>query len=69
MREGKKLYNVACIASTEEDGSCAPRLYRRCPATPTKKSCSPPTPRYARIILDGAQPHNGRARPHGIDSA
>jgi len=53
MTAGKTIYDRACIACHEADGSGAPRIYPPLPATPTCKSADPSS--TLRIILDGAQ--------------
>ena len=53
MAEGKKLYNGACIACHEADGSGAPRIYPPLPGNANLQSADPAS--TLRVILDGAQ--------------
>ena len=53
MAEGKKLYNGACIACHEADGSGAPRIYPPLPGNANLQSADPSS--TLRVILDGAQ--------------
>jgi mono/diheme cytochrome c family protein len=41
MAEGKKLYNGACIACHEADGSGAPRIYPPLPGNANLQSADP----------------------------
>ena len=53
MAAGKKLYNGACIACHEEDGSGAPRIYPPLPGNANLQSADALS--TLRIILDGAE--------------
>ncbi len=53
MAEGKKLYDGACIACHEDDGSGAPRIYPPLPGNANLQSADALS--TLRIILDGAQ--------------
>ena len=53
MAEGKKLYDGACIACHEEDGSGAPRIYPPLPGNANLQSADALS--TLRVILDGAQ--------------
>jgi len=53
MAQGKKLYDGACIACHEEDGSGAPRIYPPLPGNANLQSADALS--TLRIILDGAQ--------------
>ena len=53
MAEGKKLYDGACLACHEEDGSGAPRIYPPLPGNANLQSADALS--TLRIILDGAQ--------------
>jgi mono/diheme cytochrome c family protein len=53
MANGEKLYNGACIACHEIDGSGAPRIYPPLPGNANLQSADPTS--ALRIILDGAQ--------------
>ncbi len=53
MAAGQKLYNGACIACHEDDGSGAPRIYPPLPGNANLQSADPLS--TLRIILDGAQ--------------
>jgi mono/diheme cytochrome c family protein len=53
MAAGEKLYNGACIACHEEDGSGAPRIYPPLPGNANLQSADATS--TLRIILDGAE--------------
>jgi mono/diheme cytochrome c family protein len=53
MAEGRKLYNGACIACHEEDGSGAPRIYPPLPGNANLQSADATS--TLRVILDGAE--------------
>ena len=53
MATGEKLYNGACIACHEEDGSGAPRIYPPLPGNANLQSSDASS--TLRIILDGAE--------------
>jgi mono/diheme cytochrome c family protein len=53
MAAGQKLYNGACIACHEEDGSGAPRIYPPLPGNANLQSADALS--TLRIILDGAE--------------
>ena len=53
MAEGKKLYDGACIACHEADGSGAPRIYPPLPGNANLQSADASS--TLRIILDGAE--------------
>src|SRR6266404_2994290 len=53
MAEGKKLYNGACLACHENDGSGAPRIYPPLPGNANLQSADALS--TLRIILDDAQ--------------
>lgn len=53
MATGEKLYNGACIACHEEDGSGAPRIYPPLPGNANLQSSDASS--ALRIILDGAE--------------
>jgi mono/diheme cytochrome c family protein len=53
MSAGKALYDRACIACHEADGSGAPRIYPPLPGNANLQSADPAS--TLRIILDGAQ--------------
>jgi len=53
MTDGEKIYNGACIACHEADGSGAPRIYPPFPGNANLQSADPTS--TLRIILDGAQ--------------
>ena len=53
MAAGKKLYNGACIACHEEDGSGAPRIYPPLPGNANLQSADALS--TLRVILDGAE--------------
>ena len=53
MADGEKLYNGACIACHEDDGSGAPRIYPPLPGNANLQSADASS--TLRIILDGAQ--------------
>jgi mono/diheme cytochrome c family protein len=53
MAHGEKLYNGACIACHEVDGSGAPRIYPPLPSNANLQSADPSS--TLRIILDGAE--------------
>ena len=53
MSAGKALYDRACIACHEADGSGAPRIYPPLPGNANLQSADPSS--TLRIILDGAQ--------------
>jgi mono/diheme cytochrome c family protein len=53
MAAGKAIYNQACIACHEADGSGAPRIYPPLPGNANLQSADPSS--ALRIILDGAQ--------------
>jgi mono/diheme cytochrome c family protein len=53
MREGKKLYDGACIACHEGDGSGSPRIYPPLPGNANLQSADASS--ALRIILDGAE--------------
>jgi mono/diheme cytochrome c family protein len=53
MTQGKKLYDGACIACHEENGSGAPRIYPPLPGNANLQSADALS--TLRIILDGAQ--------------
>ena len=53
MASGQKLYNGACIACHEEDGSGSPRIYPPLPGNANLQSADALS--TLRIILDGAQ--------------
>ena len=53
MAAGQKLYNGACIACHEADGSGAPRIYPPLPGNANLQSADPSS--TLRVILDGAQ--------------
>jgi mono/diheme cytochrome c family protein len=53
MADGEKVYNGACIACHEADGSGAPRIYPPLPGNANLQSADPSS--TLRIILDGAQ--------------
>ena len=53
MAAGEKLYNGACIACHEDDGSGAPRIYPPLPGNANLQSADASS--TLRIILDGAQ--------------
>jgi mono/diheme cytochrome c family protein len=52
MADGEKLYQGACIACHEADGSGAPRIYPPLPGNANLQSADPSS--TLRIILDGA---------------
>ena len=53
LAEGKKLYDGACIACHENDGSGAPRIYPPLPGNANLQSADALS--TLRIVLDGAQ--------------
>lgn len=53
MAAGQKLYNGACVACHEEDGSGAPRIYPPLPGNANLQSSDASS--TLRIILDGAE--------------
>jgi mono/diheme cytochrome c family protein len=53
MAEGKKLYDGACLACHEDDGSGAPRIYPPLPGNANLQSADALS--ALRIILDGAE--------------
>jgi mono/diheme cytochrome c family protein len=53
MSAGKALYDHACIACHEADGSGAPRIYPPLPGNANLQSADPAS--TLRVILDGAQ--------------
>jgi mono/diheme cytochrome c family protein len=53
MAAGQKLYNGACIACHEDDGSGAPRIYPPLPGNANLQSADALS--TLRVILDGAQ--------------
>jgi mono/diheme cytochrome c family protein len=53
MAAGAKLYNGACIACHEDDGSGAPRIYPPLPGNANLQSADASS--TLRIILDGAE--------------
>jgi mono/diheme cytochrome c family protein len=53
MAAGKALYDRACVACHEADGSGAPRIYPPLPGNANLQSADPAS--TLRIILDGAQ--------------
>src|SRR4030088_2235239 len=53
MADGEKLYNGACIACHETDGSSAPRIYPPLPGNANLQSAYPSS--TLRVILDGAE--------------
>jgi mono/diheme cytochrome c family protein len=53
MADGEKLYNGACVACHELDGSSAPRIYPPLPGNANLQSADPLS--TLRVILDGAQ--------------
>jgi mono/diheme cytochrome c family protein len=53
MTGGKKLYDGACVACHEQDGSGAPRVYPPLPGNANLQSADASS--TLRIILDGAQ--------------
>src|ERR1700737_3567750 len=53
MTEGAVIYNGACIACHEADGSGAPRIYPPLPGNANLQSADPSS--TLRTILDGAQ--------------
>ena len=53
MAAGEKLYNGACIACHEDDGSGAPRIYPPLPGNANLQSADALS--TLRIILDGAE--------------
>jgi mono/diheme cytochrome c family protein len=53
MATGQKLYNGACVACHEEDGSGAPRIYPPLPGNANLQSSDASS--TLRIILDGAE--------------
>jgi mono/diheme cytochrome c family protein len=53
MADGEKLYNGACIACHETDGTGAPRIYPPLPGNANLQSADPLS--TLRIILDGAE--------------
>jgi mono/diheme cytochrome c family protein len=53
MAAGEKVYNGACIACHEADGSGAPRIYPPLPGNANLQSADPSS--SLRIVLDGAQ--------------
>jgi mono/diheme cytochrome c family protein len=53
MTEGEKVYNGACVACHEADGSGAPRIYPPLPGNANLQSADPSS--TLRVILDGAQ--------------
>ena len=53
MADGEKLYQGACIACHEADGSGAPRIYPPLPGNANLQSADPSS--TLRIILDGAE--------------
>ena len=53
MSAGKAIYDRACIACHEADGSGAPRIYPPLPGNANLQSADPSS--TLRIILDGAQ--------------
>ena len=53
MAEGKKLYDGACIACHEADGSGAPRIYPPLPGNANLQSADASS--TLRVILDGAE--------------
>jgi mono/diheme cytochrome c family protein len=53
MAQGKKLYDGACVACHEENGSGAPRIYPPLPGNANLQSADALS--TLRIILDGAQ--------------
>ena len=67
MAAGEKLYNGACIACHEADGSGAPRIYPPLPDNANLQSADASS--TLRIILDGAQTVTTAARAQqGIDA-
>ena len=53
MKSGEALYEHACVACHEKDGSSAPRIYPPLPGNALLQSADPTS--TLRIILDGAQ--------------
>ena len=53
MKSGEALYEHACVACHEKDGSSAPRIYPLLPGNALLQSADPTS--TLRIILDGAQ--------------
>jgi mono/diheme cytochrome c family protein len=53
MTAGKAIYDRACVACHEVDGSGAPRIYPPLPGNANLQSADPAS--TLRIILDGAQ--------------
>ena len=53
MKSGEALYEHACVACHEKDGSGAPRIYPPLPGNALLQSADPTS--TLRIILDGAQ--------------
>jgi mono/diheme cytochrome c family protein len=53
MAEGKKLYDGACVACHEANGSGSPRIYPPLPGNANLQSADASS--TLRIILDGAQ--------------
>jgi mono/diheme cytochrome c family protein len=53
INAGKKVYDHACIACHEADGSGAPRIYPPLPGNANLQAANPLS--TLRIILDGAQ--------------
>ena len=53
MKSGEAMYEHACVACHEKDGSSAPRLYPPLPGNALLQSADPTS--TLRIILDGAQ--------------
>ena len=53
MKSGEAMYEHACVACHEKDGSSAPRIYPPLPGNALLQSADPTS--TLRIILDGAQ--------------
>ena len=67
MAAGEKLYDGACIACHEDDGSGAPRIYPPLPGNANLQSADALS--TLRIILDGARNRDDAARAQqGIDA-
>ena len=63
MATGKAVYNSACIACHEADGSGAPRIYPPLPGNALLQSADPLS--TLRIILEGAQTVTTPRAPNG----